>query len=172
MKARKIHIVGIYGSGKSTLAKKLGEKLNIKTYDLDEIKYKRKYDQIRTVSQRKRIVKGISKKSSWISEGAWLDYALDLYKSADLVVFLKIPKNVLYKRIIFRFFKRKLSGKRYFGNNLKNTGKIMRNVRRYFHSTDYFMTLRSHENYINKHARNIFVVKNKKDLKKLFGEIS
>jgi len=51
-KISKIYIVGIYGSGKSTLARKLYTFLKIKTYDLDEIKYKRKYDIIRPVNER------------------------------------------------------------------------------------------------------------------------
>jgi shikimate kinase len=171
MKTQKIHIVGIYGSGKSTLAKQLGEMLKIKTYDLDEIKYKRKYDKIRSVAERKKIVKAISKKKSWISEGPWLDYALDLYKSADLVVFLEIPERTLYKRIIIRHFKRKMSGKNYFKHNLRTTLGVLKNVRRYFHSKDHFMTLKTHKDYIDKYARKVLVVKNKKDIEALIESL-
>ena len=164
MKIKKIHIVGIYGSGKSTLAKRLGNIFGYKVYDLDEIKYKRKYDNVRSVKERLKIVKDISKKNSWITEGAWLDYATDLYKSADLVVFLEIPKRVLYRRILFRFFKRKFHKEKYISNNLRSTKNILLKVDKYFHDPKHFMTLESHRNYIKDHAKKVFIIKNGKDL--------
>jgi adenylate kinase family enzyme len=165
---KKIHIVGIYGSGKSSLAKKLSKLLKIKNYDLDEIKYKRKYNKIRPVKERLKIVKKISKKKKWITEGAWLDYALDLYRKADLVIFLEIPKRTIYKRILIRHIKRKFDKNKYKENNLKTTFKIMKKVKQYFHDPSHFMTLKSHKNYLGKYAKNVFIIKNKKDLNKLY----
>ena len=170
IKPKKIHIIGIYGSGKSTLAEELSKLLKIKTYDLDEIKYKRKYDIIRPVKDRLRIVKSISKKSQWITEGAWLDYALDLYKKADLVIFLQIPKRELYKRIVLRHFKRKLNGIEYSGNNFKNTLKILNNVRKYFEDPTHFMTIKSHKKYL-KQAKNVIIIKNKQDIRNFLHSI-
>lgn len=165
MNPKKIHIVGIYGSGKSTLAKKLKEILGYKIYDLDEIKYKRKYDKIRSVKERLKIVREISNKKTWITEGAWLDYALDLYKKADLVILLKIPKKILYKRILIRYLKRKISSEKYFKNNLKTTIKIMKKVKKYFHDPNWFMNLKSHKDYLDKYAKKVLVIKNNKELK-------
>ncbi|MBR9701494.1 AAA family ATPase [Candidatus Pacearchaeota archaeon] len=171
MKIKKIHIVGIYGSGKSTLARRLSKKLNIKSYDLDEIKYKRKYDKIRSVKERLKIVKDISNKKTWITEGVWLDYALDLYKKADLVIFLEIPKKILYQRILIRYFKRKFSKTRYKDHNLKTTKNILKKVKQYFHDKKYFMTLQAHKKYINEYAKKVFVIKYKKQLENLLKEI-
>jgi len=168
---KRIHIVGIYGSGKSTLAKKLHKIFGYKIYDLDEIKYKRKYDQIRSVKERLKIVKHISNKKTWITEGAWLDYAIDLYKKADLVIFLEIQKRTLYKRIITRYFKRKLSKKEYFENNLKTTKNIIKKVKQYFQDPNYFMTLKSHKDYIHKHSKKICIIKNNQELNNFLDKI-
>lgn len=168
MKFKKIHIVGIYGSGKSTLAKALSEKLKIKSYDLDEIKYKRKYDLIRPVEERLKIVKDISNKKSWITEGAWLDYALPLYKKADLAIFLEIPKNTLQKRIFFRYIKRRFHKQKYLNNTLKTTLKIMDKVKKYYHDPTTFITHSKHKEYLDKYAKKVFVIKKKSDLPKLF----
>ncbi|MEA3413921.1 MAG: hypothetical protein U9Q99_00130 [Nanoarchaeota archaeon] len=170
-KISKIHIVGIYGSGKSTLAKKLSALLKIKTYDLDEIKYKRKYDIIRPVKERLKKVKEISNKSSWITEGAWTSYAVELYKKADLVIFLQIPKWTLYKRIFSRHFKRKFHNYKYQDNGIKSTYNIMKKVHQYYQDPEHFMTLDSHKDYLKKYAKEFLIIKNNKDIKELIKKI-
>ena len=172
MRPKRIHIVGIYGSGKSTLAKDLSKLLKIKSYDLDEIKYKRKYDKIRTVNERLKIVKQISKKKHWITEGTWLDYALPLYNAADLVILLEISKAKLYKRIFVRYVKRKFHKEEYFKNNLKMTLKIMGKVKQYFQDPNAFITLTKHKHYLDAHAKKVIVIKNNKDVNRLFKELS
>mgnify|MGYP000491858470 CR=1 FL=1 len=170
MKPKRIHIVGIYGTGKSTLAKKIGKILGNKIYDLDEIKYKRKYDKSRTVKERLKIIKEISNKKTWITEGTWLDYALPLYKKADLIIFLEIPKRTIYKRILTRYIKRRLSKKRYLKDNLKTTKKIMKKVKQY-HSNQSFLTLKKHRDYLKKYAKKVIIIKTEKDIKKVLKKL-
>jgi adenylate kinase family enzyme len=170
-KISRIHIVGIYGSGKSTLAKKLSALLKIKTYDLDEIKYKRKYDIIRPVKERLKKVKEISNKKSWITEGAWTSYALELYKKADLVIFLQIPKWNLYKRIFSRHFKRKFHKYNYQDNGIKSTFNIMKKVHQYYQDPEHFMTLDSHKDYLRKYSKEFLIIKNNKDIKELMKKM-
>jgi len=167
----KIHIVGIYGSGKSTLAKKLSALLKIKTYNLDEIKYKRKYDIIRPVKERLKKVKEISNKKSWITEGAWTSYAVELYKKADLVIFLQIPKWNLYKRIFSRHFKRKFHKYDYQDSGIKSTFNIIKKVHQYYHDPEHFMTLDSHKDYLQKYAKEFLIIKTNKDIKELIKKI-
>ncbi len=170
MKPKKIHIVGIYGTGKSTLAKDISKILKYKVYDLDEIKYKRKYDEVRAVKERLKMIKDISKRNNWITEGAWLDYALPLYKKADLVIFLQIPKIIIYKRILIRYIKRKLSSKKYHGNNFKTTGEIIKKVRQYYDGQS-FITLKKHKDYLKKYAKRVVIIKTGRDIKKLLNEL-
>ncbi|OIO41173.1 hypothetical protein COU56_05015 [Candidatus Pacearchaeota archaeon CG10_big_fil_rev_8_21_14_0_10_31_9] len=168
---KKIHIVGIYGSGKSTIAKKIHDILGYKVYDLDEIKYKRKYDKIRPVEERLKIIKSISNKQKWITEGVWLDYALDLYKKADTVIFLELPKGTLYKRIIVRHFKRKFHKQEYQNHNLKTTSNILKKAKQYYNDPNHFMTLNSHKFYIKKHSRNFVILRNNKEINKFLESL-
>jgi len=172
-KISKIHIVGIYGSGKSTLAKRLSKLLKIKNYDLDEIKYKRKYDIIRSVKERLKKVKEISNRKSWITEGAWTSYAVELYKKADLVIFLQIPKWILYKRIFARHFFKKFHDYKYKDKDkgFKSTYNIMMKVHQYFHDPEHFMTLDSHKEYLKKYTKEFFIIKNNKDIKELIKNL-
>ncbi len=165
---KKIHIIGIYGSGKTNLSMKLSNLLKIKSYNLDSIKYKRKYDLIRPVKERVKMVNEISKKSSWITEGAWLDNAIELYKKADIVIFLDIPKKVIYKRIFFRYIKRKF--KHPFRK--QNVRGILKRVHQYFHDEKHFMTLEIHKEYIQKYSKEYFIVRNKEDIKRLIEKIN
>jgi len=172
MKEKKIFIVGIYGSGKSTLAKRLSTLLRIKSFELDDIKYKRRYDVIRPVKQRLEKVKYISNKISWIVEGSWTSYAIDLYKTADLIVFMNIPEWILYLRILYlriltRFFKRQFDDYEYKDNNLSTTFKMMKTVYGYYHNTNQFINLESHKKYIQKYSKNVVIIKNNKDIEKL-----
>lgn len=171
MKIKKVHIVGIYGSGKSTLAKELSKKLKIKTYDLDEIKYKRKYDLIRPVNERLKIIRNISKRNSWITEGAWTSYAIQLYKKADIVIFLQIAEWKLYARILSRYFKRKLDEMSYENNNLLSTFNIMRKVWQYFHDKRCFINIESHKKYLRKYAKEVIIIRNSNDLSSLFKKL-
>lgn len=163
----KIHIVGIYGSGKSTLAKELSKLLKIKTYDLDEIKYKRKYDLVCSVKERVKKVNKISKKNFWITEGAWLRNAIELYRKADLVIFLDIPKWIIYKRTLFRHIKRKIRHP-FRKQNLRG---ILRRIHQYFHDAKHFMTLKSHKDYIGKYAKKFVIIKNNNDIKNLIDTL-
>ncbi len=170
-KVSKIYLVGIYGSGKSTLAKRLSILLKTKVYELDEIKYKRKYNVVRPVEERLDKIREISKKKSWVVEGTWTSYAIDLYKNADLVIFLQIPELILFKRIFLRYFKRLFSKVKYKDHNFKTTFKMMKNVHRYFHDSEYFLTFDSHKKYVEKYAKASFFIKSNKDIEKLLQTI-
>lgn len=168
---KKIFIVGIYGSGKSTLAKKMSKIINVDPVDLDEVKYIRKYDKIKSVNERKEHLRKTSKNTKFIVEGAWLDYAIDIYKSADIVIFLQIPEWKLYWRIFLRHFKRMISKTKYHDLNLKTTFKIMKRVHQYYHGKHHFMTLNTHLEYIKKHAKKHIIIKNKDDIDSLMSKI-
>ena len=86
MKQRKILIFGATNSGKSTLAKILSKKLKIRHYDMDDIFWKRKYDQKRTDKQCEKLLKIKCKKKQWIIEGAYSRWVECAIKSADFII--------------------------------------------------------------------------------------
>ena len=42
----------------------------------------------------------------------------------------------------------------------------MENIKKYFHDSSYFMTLKSHKDYMNKYSNKILIIKNSKDIQK------
>lgn len=108
---KKILILGSSGSGKTYLGNILSKKLKIKQYDLDDIKYKRKFDIGRTKEEKIKLITKLTKKSSWIMTGisfSWIDRAVE---SADKIIMLK--RNIFLEsyRVIKRFLKRKYDPK-------------------------------------------------------------
>ncbi len=157
----KIHISGIYGSGKSTLAKILSNRFNIPIYALDEIKYKIKYSETRSVGERLSEVKKISKRENWITEGTWSDYANELFSNADFIILMNIPRLTCCYRILKRHFKRKKEKK----DTLLEALKLSREVFLY-HSKDRPISLKAHYRLIRKNKKKMFLVRNNLDIKK------
>lgn len=155
----KIHICGTYGTGKSTLAKILGEKFNIKYYSLDNIKYLVKYSKIRSVEDRIKRVKQISRMKNWITEGSWSDYAEDLFKNADLIILVKINKLISS----FRIIKRQLNRDKQEKDNLFEAVKLVIESYKYY-LTKNNVSLHSHKEIIKKHKKKYMVLKRKKDI--------
>lgn len=170
-KIKRVHICGTYASGKTTLARKIHEIFGYKIYGLDEIKYIRKFDKIRSIKDRLKKVKEISKKKTWITEGAWLSFAKDLFRKADIVIFLEIPERVIYRRMLLRHIKRKFSREKYHNLTLKSTFKIMQAVKRYFHDPEHYITFKGHKEYLKKYAKKSYIIKNNADIQKLLSDL-
>lgn len=163
----KIHISGIYGSGKSTLAKILSNQLNIPVYSLDEIKYKIKYSEIRSVKERLDEVKKISRKENWITEGTWSDYASELFYNSDIIILMNISRLTCCYRILKRYLKRK-KGK---NDTLLEALKLSKEVFHYY-SKDRPVSLKFHQRLIKKSKKKFFIVKNNYEIKKLIYILS
>ena len=158
----RIHISGIYGSGKTTLAKIISNQLNIPVYALDDIKYKVKYNEIRSVKERLNKVKKISKKENWITEGTWSDYANELFYNADVIILMQIPKWTCCYRILKRYFKRKKDKNDTFLGALKLSKEVF-----HYYSKDRPVSLKAHQRLIKKSKKKLFIVRNNYEIKKL-----
>lgn len=110
----KIYIIGPSGAGKTTFSKKLAKKYNVNAYELDCVVYDDKNGHIkRTDEEIKNIFMNIIKQDSWIIEDigrAKFDKALDY---CDIIFYLKIPKFIVYKRVVKRWFNQKLGKEEY-----------------------------------------------------------
>lgn len=158
----KIHLCGTYGSGKSTLAKILSEKLQIPFFSLDDIKYKVKYTEIRSVEERVNSVKKICSKKNWITEGTWSGYAEDAFKKSDIIIFMLIPKITCSYRVLKRFFTRK----KMQNDTLKGASGLIKEIYKY-HSTNQPVSKIEHVKLIKKYNKKVIIIRNNKDLKKL-----
>ena len=129
----------MYGSGKSTLAKKISSLLHLKVYELDDLKYKRKYDHTRSVKERLKLLNKITKRKYWIVEGAWTSYAIPVYQRAELIIFLNISRFKLYYRVIARHFKRKISKAKNYNDNFGSTFKMLKKINVYFNNPSNYL---------------------------------
>lgn len=98
----KIYILGHSGSGTTHLSKILASKLKIKAYDMDDVRFIKKFTNARTKPERKKLVDKILKNKSWIIDARGTDWDRHAMLKSDLIVWLKTPA---YKRV-FRIFKR------------------------------------------------------------------
>ena len=107
----KIHIIGGSGSGKSYISKKLAQQLNIPHYDLDDIFWdnaSNRYGVKNTEEIRNQRFQEIVDHDSWIIEGVYLGWIKSSIESADKVFILRPRIALQHKRVIMRFFKRKI----------------------------------------------------------------
>ena len=107
----KIYIIGPVGSGKTTLGKKIAKDLNIKHYELDQITWKYNpygADWRRSDEEILAIFNSIITKNDWIIENVGKKIYSSAYKVADTIIYIDLPKYILYKRIFIRWMKQKM----------------------------------------------------------------
>ena len=66
MLPKRIYIIGSTGSGKTYLARKLSLLFGIKSYDLDDIYWIKKYYKKRDENVKQRMLERIYQKKEWI----------------------------------------------------------------------------------------------------------
>ena len=106
----KIYILGSVGSGKTTLARKLSSDLNISYYELDNVvyEYNPNGDRKRTEEEINYLFKEILNQDNWIIENVGRSYFDKGYEEADTIIYLKLKRLTLYKRVILRWIKQNL----------------------------------------------------------------
>lgn len=110
----KIYIIGPSGAGKSTLSRKLAQKYNTNFYELDKIVYDDDNNHIkRTDKEITKIFNEIINKDSWIIEDVGRSKFIKGRELANIIYYLKIPKIIIYKRVITRWIKQRLGKETY-----------------------------------------------------------
>jgi adenylate kinase family enzyme len=102
MKHNHIYIIGNSASGKSSLAKKLSQALKIKSYDLDNYYWQKKFTKKRDKQVVDKLVRTITHKNKWIIEGVYSSCITCSLDKADLIVWLDYPFRVIAWQLIKR----------------------------------------------------------------------
>ena len=130
--ARRVQIVGGSGAGKSQLAQRLGKILTLPVHHLDEIAIEQVSRRHRPSADCRAAAREIATGGSWIAEGIYADWAVDLFSSADIIVWLdNVSARQAAARIVRRFARAALS-----------TARSERGVRRFTRFRDYARELR------------------------------
>ena len=163
MKPKKIFIIGTTGSGKSVLSERLSKLSNIPRYDLDEIYYKQGFNEKEKSSTRKKKLLMILKREKWIIEGVYTSWTNEIFRKADLVIWLDLPSVILSWRIFKRYLKKKLKGECPKDETLKSTFNLIKFANKYKKSNN-LNGYRKHQSMTNKYKVNFIKINNKKQL--------
>ncbi len=166
MKYNKILIVGGIGSGKTTLANKVSKRLKIKSYELDNIAYKRRDIWVKEeYSNRKKKLDRIFKNKKWILEGFYsTPWTYQVYKRAEIIIVLETKHKLSKNRTIRRFLKRRLTIKKnkFVNKSFKGLLKVIRHM----DDSKYEKKLRRIHTIIKKCKKTSIILKNKKEINK------
>ncbi len=162
-----IYILGTAGSGKSYLANKLSNILKIRSYDLDDIFWEKKYYIKRDEKKREQLLKTLAKKDKWIMEGVFSSWVEPAIKRSDLVIWLDPPFHIIVYRIFIRFFKRKLKRYRETWRDMFILLKYVKNYHAKHQEAGYY----KHKRLIEKNNLKYVYLRNKKEINKFLKEI-
>jgi len=159
----KIYILGASGSGKSFLGNKLSDKLKVPHYELDDLYFIRKYDKPRSYESRAKKAKKLWAKNKWILDGGGGLWNRDAMKHAELVIWLQTPFRIRSWRLFKRYIHRK--GK--YGETLKDCLGLIKLSGEYRFGKKHFH-YEGHKIFLDKNNINYIIIKNKKQLEKLY----
>ena len=159
----KIFIVGITGSGKSTFSEKLSHISKIPRYDLDWIYFvKGSFTKKVSIAKRRKKLIEILNKRKWIIDGVYTTWTQDIFKKANLIIWLNPPFRILSLRIITRYIKKKIKRQCGEDETLKSTLNLVKVASKYnIKGTRKYC---KYEVLINKHKANFVVLKNNREI--------
>lgn len=101
---RRIHIIGVAGTGKTTLGRRLGERLQMPSYELDRVGFEQgNWAHAWPLEVRQRQLLGITAQPGWVTEGVFLWWNREVLESAESILWLDhLTFPVVARRILRR----------------------------------------------------------------------
>lgn len=155
----KILIIGSVASGKSTLARKLSNKSNIKSYEIDSIVHDDVNNIKRKNEEQQKIIKKIDNQNEWIIEGTLRRNLYNLLEMADNIIYVDTPLIIRKKRILTRYIKQKLGIEKC---GYKPSYKMLKNM--YTWTKEFESKRKDFEDILKKYQEKVIVVKNSNDI--------
>jgi adenylate kinase family enzyme len=108
----RIMVVGTSGSGKSTLARRLSRLLALPQVELDALNWQAGWRALADHDQGdflRRVAK-VAAGEDWVTDGSYTQTWPVLLPRADHVIWLDYPRGVVMGRVVWRSFRRALTG--------------------------------------------------------------
>ena len=170
MKHNRIYIIGNSGSGKSSLAKKLSQALKIKSYDLDDFYWLKKFTKKRDKQEVDKLVKRITREKKWVIEGVYSSCITCSLDKADLIVWLDYPFGVIAWQLIKRQIRR--------GEKLSDMLDFLHYIWDYYRKPTHKHYNRNesnyykHKNIVDNYPAKIVHIRNRKQLEEFIRNIN
>ena len=155
----KVLIIGSVASGKSTLARKLSNKFNIKSYEIDSIVHDDANNIKRKNEDQQKIIEKIDNQKEWIIEGTLRRNLYNLLEMADNIIYVDTPLIIRKKRIFTRYIRQKLGIEKC---GYKPSYKMLKNM--YTWTKEFESKRKDFEDVLKKHQEKLIVIKNSNDI--------
>ena len=161
MNYNRVYIIGNSASGKTSLARKLSRILKIKSYDLDDFYWQKKFTRKRAPAKVEKLVKKVTRQKKWIIEGVYSSCITCSLDKADLIVWLDYPAHVITWRLLKRQVKRR--------EKLSSTLDFLHYARDYYrkpthkHHDRNESTRQKHKNIVDNYPAEIVHIRNRKE---------
>lgn len=155
----KVLIIGSVASGKSTLARKLSNKFNIKSYEIDSIVHDDVNNIKRKNEEQQKIIEKIDNQTEWIIEGTLRRNLYNLLEMADNIIYVDTPLIIRKKRIFTRYIRQKLGIEKC---GYKPSYKMLKNM--YTWTKEFESKRKDFEDVLKKYQEKLIVIKNSNDI--------
>lgn len=113
---RRVSVVGSSGSGKSTLARALAERLGALHVELDAIHHQHGWRSLPD-GEFKAAVAEVVAGESWVVDGNYSLVQGQIWERADTVVWVDMPRGLVFRRIVSRSLRRVFGGETLWNGN-------------------------------------------------------
>lgn len=113
---RRISIVGAPGSGKTTIGRWLAVSLDVPFVELDAIFHQSGWRDLPRDLFRERVLEALDPEA-WVVDGNYSAVQDLVWRRADTVVWLDLPRQVVMQRIILRTLRRAITRERLWNDN-------------------------------------------------------
>jgi adenylate kinase family enzyme len=120
----RIAVIGTSGSGKTTVSTEIARRLKITHIELDAIHWRQGWKGISLTEFRDRVEEATTG-DAWVVDGNYRGVRDIVWRKAELVVWLDLPFNIVFWRIVLRTVKRIVTRQKLWNKNRERVDALV-----------------------------------------------